>query len=54
MKVLNNIKSEMSKVKWPDKKYMVKYSVACFSMTIVLALYFYGLNVIMALLKGLR
>ena len=54
MKALNNIKGEMSKVKWPDKKYMVKYSIACFSITLVLALYFYGLNVIMALLKGLR
>ena len=54
MKALKNVRSEMSKVKWPDKKYMIKYSVACFGMTIFLALYFYGLNVLMAFLKGLR
>jgi len=54
MKALKNVKNEMSKVKWPDKKYMVKYSISTFAIVIVMALYFYGINVIVALLKGLR
>lgn len=54
MKALKNVKSEMSKVKWPDKKYMVKYSVATFVTIIVCSLYFYLITVVFALVKELR
>ncbi len=46
--------SELKKVKWPDKKYMVKYSVATFVTIIICSLYFYLITVVFALLKELR
>ncbi len=45
---------ELKKVKWPDKKYMVKYSVATFVTIIICSLYFYLITVVFALLKELR
>ena len=45
---------ELKKVKWPDKKYMVKYSVATFVTIIVCSLYFYLITVVFALVKELR
>lgn len=46
--------SELKKVKWPDKKYMIKYSVATFVTIIMCSLYFYLITVVFALLKELR
>lgn len=54
MKFFKEVKSELKKTKWPDKKYMVKYSVATFFTVIVSALYFYLITVVCALIKGLR
>lgn len=45
---------ELKIVKWPDKKYMVKYSVATFATIIVCSLYFYLITVVFALVKELR
>ena len=45
---------ELKRVKWPDKKYMVKYSVATFATIIVTSLYFYAIFAIFSLVKGLR
>ena len=45
---------ELKKVKWPDKKYLVKYSVATFVTIIICSLYFYLITVVFALLKELR
>ncbi len=45
---------ELKIVKWPDKKYMVKYSVATFVTIIVCSLYFYLITVVFALVKELR
>ena len=55
----NSVKKEDKKVlkkevKWPDKKYMVKYSVATFVTIIVCSLYFYLITVVFALIKELR
>ncbi|MBQ7105293.1 MAG: preprotein translocase subunit SecE [Bacilli bacterium] len=47
------VKSEMSKVVWPTKKNMVKYSIATLVFIIFFALYFYGIEVIMAWLKSI-
>lgn len=46
--------NELKKVKWPDKKYMVKYSVATFVTIIMCSLYFYLITVLFALVKGIR
>ena len=54
MKFFNGVKSEMKKVKWPDKKYMVKYTIITVLLTVCLALYFYGIySLISLLVKGL-
>lgn len=45
---------ELKIVKWPDKKYMVKYSVATFVTIIMCSLYFYLITVVFALVKELR
>lgn len=54
MKFLRNVRSELKKVKWPEKKYMVKYTIATMAVTIFFSLYFYAINVVVALVKGLR
>ena len=46
------VKSEVSKVKWPSKKDMVKYSVATIIFVIFFALFFYAIDLIIALLKA--
>lgn len=53
MKFIKNVKSEINKVKWPDRKYMMKYTVATMAFVLFFALYFYGINALVALLKGL-
>lgn len=54
MKFLKGVVSELKKVKWPDKKYMIKYTIATFAVVIAFSAYFYGLNVVIALIKELR
>ena len=44
-------KSEVSKIKWPSKKQMVKYSIATIVFVIFFAAFFYVIELIMALLK---
>ena len=48
-----SVKLEMSKVKWPDAKTMVKYTIATLAFTIFLGIFFYGLSLLFALLKGM-
>lgn len=47
------VKSEMSKVTWPNKKDMVKYTIASLVFIIFFALFFYGIEVLMAWLKSI-
>jgi len=54
MKFFKNVKTELSKVKWPDRKYMAKYTAATIGFTVFFAVYFYGISAIVALVKGLR
>ena len=44
---------EVSKVKWPNKKEMVKYSLVTIVFVIFFALFFYAIELLMALLKSL-
>lgn len=46
------VKNEVSKVKWPSKKDMVKYSIATIVFVIFFALFFYLIDLIIALLKA--
>jgi len=50
-KFLREVKAEMAKVKWPSKKEMLKYSVATIVFIIFFALFFYAIDMIIALLK---
>ena len=47
------IKEEMKKVKWPTKKEMLKYSISTIGFVIIFALYFFGIEALFALIKGL-
>jgi len=46
------VKNEVSKVKWPTKKDMFKYSLATIIFVIFFALFFYLIDLIIALLKA--
>ena len=54
MKFLKNVKSELSKVHWLEKKNMTKYTIATIAFIVFMGGFFYGLNVVIALVKGLR
>jgi len=47
------VKSELGKVKWPNKKDMVKYSVATISFVIFFAGFFYLIDLAVAFIKSL-
>lgn len=47
----HEVRQEVSKVKWPSKKDMVKYSVATIVFIIFFAGFFYLIELILALLK---
>ncbi len=44
--------NELKKVKWPDKKYMIKYSIATFGTIILTCVYFSIVTALFALVKG--
>ena len=50
---LVGVKKEMKKVRWPNKKEMITYSVATISLVIFFALYFGLLDLIIAGIKTL-
>lgn len=52
-KFFSEVKKELLKVKWPNKKEMVKYSIATISFVIFFALFFQCIMLIMALIEGL-
>lgn len=51
-KFFKEVKNEMSKVKWPSKKDMIKYSVATILFIVFFATFFYVIDLIVALLKA--
>ena len=53
MKFFKEVINELKKVKWPDKKYMLNYSIANFVTIIMCSLYFYLFTVVFALVKEL-
>ena len=53
MGFLKEVKSEMKKVRFPNKKEMITYSVATISLIIFFALYFGLLDLIIAGIKTL-
>ena len=53
MKFFKNVKLELEKVKWPDKKFMAKYTIATMVFIVFFAMFFFGITALMAFVKGL-
>jgi len=49
----NGIKSEFKKVRWPNKKEMVKYSIATIVFVLFFGIFFYLIEVLMYFLNKL-
>ena len=47
------VRKEFSKVVWPTKKNMVKYSIATIAFVIFFTLFFYGIMALMSLVQSL-
>ena len=47
------VKSEMGRVTWPSKKEMIKYTLATVVFIVFFALFFYGIILVLGLLKDL-
>ncbi len=50
--LLKNVKMEMKKVTWPNKKEVLKYSVATLVFCIVVMIFFQVLNLGLSVIKG--
>lgn len=48
---LKEVKKEMKKVRWPNKKEMFSYSIATISFVLIFALFFVLTDIILATLK---
>ncbi len=53
VKFFKGIKKEISRVRWPNKKEMIKYSIATIIFILFFALFFYGFDAIVAMLMEL-
>lgn len=49
-----DVKKEVSKVKWPTKKDMFKYSLTVILFIVFFALFFSAIDVVVALIKSLE
>lgn len=52
-KFFSEVKKELTKVKWPNKKDMLKYSIATIVFVIFFALFFYGIMALLSLVMDL-
>ena len=52
-KFFSEVKKELSKVKWPNKKDMLKYSTATIVFVIFFAAFFYAIDLAVAFIKSL-
>jgi len=51
--LFKDVKKEMSKVHFPGKKDMIKYSISTICFVIFFGIYFYLIELVMALVKSL-
>ena len=52
-KFFEEVNKELKKVRWPNKKEMIKYSVATISFVIFFAVFFYLIDLTVAFIKTL-
>lgn len=50
-KFLVGVKKEMKKVRWPNKKEMLTYSIATLSFVLIFGIFFTGLDLILSGIK---
>ncbi|MDD5979522.1 MAG: preprotein translocase subunit SecE [bacterium] len=48
---LKSVISELKKVHWPDKKYILKYTIVTLVFVIVLSVFFYLISALMSFVK---
>lgn len=48
-----DVMAEMRLVRWPNKKEIFKYSIACLGFVLFFALFFFGIDALFALVKDL-
>ena len=53
IKFFSEVKKELGNVKWPSKKDMVKYSIATIIFVIFFAVFFYLIDLGVALIKSM-
>ena len=46
------VKKEASRIHWPNKKDLVKYSLTCIVLIVFFGAYFFALDALFAFLKG--
>lgn len=49
---LKSVINELKKVHWPDKKYILKYTIVTLVFVVVLALFFYLISALMLFVKA--
>jgi len=49
----DSVKKEMNKVRWPNKKELMTYSIATLAFILIFALFFTGTDFILATIKTL-
>ncbi len=52
-KFLHGVKKEISRVRWPNRKYMFKYSIAVIVCGVFFSLFFYLTSLLVAYVKVL-
>ncbi len=52
-KYFKDLKKEIAKVRWPNKKEMVKYSIATISFLLFFSLMFYVVDITITFLRAL-
>ena len=48
-----DVKKEISKIKWPNNKSMVKYTITTVSFVIFFALFFTAIDLLIALIRSI-
>ena len=48
----SQVKKELSKVKWPSKKELIKYSITTLCFVVFFALFFFGIEALFAFIEG--
>lgn len=47
----HGVKKEIERVRWPNRKSMIKYSAAVLSLCIFMGIFFYVINIIVVLIR---